>query len=148
MKQRTEAVRTAEGVTLPTLVGIDYNTEWISAYMVSKKGFDKYALFCVVRDIEQSGYNRMILKSDQENSMTDIINAVKREGAEDIDVMTEKSPVGEHQSNGEVERAIQSVQELMRVMKLALQSRYKSRIRGDHPILPWLVRHAAIVVTL
>ena len=36
MKQRTEAVRTEGGSTMPTLVGIDYNTEWISAYMVSK----------------------------------------------------------------------------------------------------------------
>ena len=110
MKQRTESVRLDGGVTLLTLVGIEYNAEWISSYMVSKKGFDKYALFCVVRDIEQSGYNRMILKSDKESSMTDIINDVKRERAEDIDVMTEKSPVGEHQGNGKVEGAIQTIE--------------------------------------
>ena len=61
--------------------------------------------------------------------------------------MIEESPVGGHQSNGEVERAIQSVQELM-TMKLALQSRYKSGIPADHPILPLLVKHAAMIPNL
>ena len=87
MKQRTEKVRVEGGETLPTLVGIDYNSGWISCNMVPKKGFDAFALFCVVRDVEQSGYNRLILKSDQENSIKDIISAVKRERADDIDLL-------------------------------------------------------------
>ena len=63
----------------------------------------------------------MIIKSDQENSMTDIVNAVKRVRAEDIDVLTEKSPVGEHQSNGKVERAIQNVESQVVTMFLAVE---------------------------
>ena len=43
---------------------------WIMAYMVPKKGFDKYAVGCMVRDVEQSGYNRVIIKGDQENSIS------------------------------------------------------------------------------
>ena len=43
---------------MPTVVGIDYDSGWIMSYMVPKKGFDKYAVGCMVRDVEQSGYNR------------------------------------------------------------------------------------------
>ena len=60
--------------------------------------------------------------------------------------MIDESPVGEHRSNGEVEGAIQGVQEWMRTMELVLQSVYRSRIRGDHPLLPWLVKLAAMIL--
>ena len=88
------------------------------------------------------------MKSDQEPSIRELIASVRRERPAGVEIMIEESPVGEHQTNGEVERAIQSVQELMRTMKMALQSRYKRRIRGDHPVLPWLVKHAAMIINL
>ena len=40
----------------------------------------------------------MILKSDQEPSIKELLRAVKRERAEDIEVLMEESPVGEHAS--------------------------------------------------
>ena len=43
-----------------------------------KKGYDKYAVGCVVRDIDHSGYNKLILKSHQENSVLDVIHATRR----------------------------------------------------------------------
>ena len=51
----------------------------------------------------------MILKSDQEPSIKELLRAVKRERAEDIEVLMEESPVGEHALNGAVEKAIQDV---------------------------------------
>ena len=82
MQQKTKEGK-EEGIkSLPILVGIDHDTGWISAYMVSKKGFDKYAVGCMVRDVDHSGYNKLILKSDQENSVLDVINATRRERAE------------------------------------------------------------------
>ena len=102
----------------------------------------------MAREVNISGYSQLIFKSDQEPAIRELIAAVRRERPVGVEIMIEESPVGEHQSNGEVERAIQSVQEMMRTMKLALQSRYKSRIRSDHPILPWLVTHAAMILNL
>ena len=134
-----------EDKTLPKLVGIDVDIGWISAYMVHKKGYDKHALSCLVRDVEQSGYNRLLLKGDQENSMKDIIEAVRRERAEDIDVMKENSAVGEHQENGSAERAVQTVQGQERSMKLALEHRYKTVVREDNPLWPWMTTHAAML---
>ena len=78
MYQKTEEGREEE-ITCPTLVGVDHDTGWITAYTVKKKGFDPYAIQCVVRDVEHAGYNRLILKSDQENSIQEVMRAVKRE---------------------------------------------------------------------
>ena len=44
------------------------DTGWVLACMVSKKGFDKYAVGCMVRDVDHAGYNSLILKSDQEKA--------------------------------------------------------------------------------
>ena len=101
------------------------------------------------REIELAGYRSLIVKSDQETSILELIQAVKRERSEDIEEMsTEQSPVGEHQSNGQVERAIQNVQGQIRTMILSLESRYKMKIKMDHPILAWLVKHAAMLISI
>ena len=81
--------------SLPVLVGKDSDSKWLSAYTVLKKGYDPYSFACVIRDIDHSGYNKLMLKGDQENSMKDIIEAIKRERAEDINVIKEQSSVGE-----------------------------------------------------
>ena len=80
--------------------------------------------------------------------MTDIINAVKRERAEDIDVMSEKSPVGEHQRNGEVERAIQTIEGQVVTMCLAVEMRYGIKIDENHDIWPWMVTYGALLHNL
>ena len=59
-------------------------------------------LFVEIRNL---GYKRLILKSDQERSIKALKDAVK-ERMMDIELVLEESPVGEHQSNGEVENAV------------------------------------------
>ena len=70
--------------------------------------------------------------------------AVKRE--REARIMFEESPVGESQSNGEIERAIQEVQGKVRSVKLNLESRVRRRMKRDDYIVPWMVRHAAQMV--
>ena len=77
--------------------------------MVPQSGLDSYAVGAVVREIELSGYNQMILKSDQGPDIVNLWRAVKRIRKEDIRIMPEEPRVGEHQSNGEVERAKQTL---------------------------------------
>ena len=60
--------------------------------------------------------------------------------------MFEESPVGESQSNGEVERVVRTVKGQVRTMKEALDSRYSSRSPSNHPVIAWLSRHAAATV--
>lgn len=140
--------RAMKVMSLPILVGLDREKKSYFAHMVPKKGHDAHAIKIMAREVSISGYPQLILKSDQEPAIRGPTAAVRRERPVGVEIMIEESPVGEHQSNGEAERAIQSVQEMMRTTKLALQPRYKSRIRSDHPILPWLAKHAAMILNL
>ena len=162
MGPKSKDDKSAKIDSLPILVGVDRKSKWIFAHMVPSKGLDPHAIKMMSREIRLAGYSTMVIKSDQEPSILALIEAVKREKGEAVEVtgkemkkrkgelqiIAEESPVGEHQSNGEVENAIKSVQSQMRTMRLALQARYKSKIRTDHPIMPWLVHHAAILIDI
>ena len=58
----------------------------------------------------------------------------------------EESPAYEHRANGEVERAIQTVQGQIRALKSALESRYGKEISAGSCMLPWMVRHAGNLI--
>ena len=62
--------------------------------------------------------------------------------------MLEESPVGEHKSNGEVENTAQVIQGQVRTLRLGLQARYQTVLRSDHPIMPWLIKHAALLINV
>ena len=71
------------------------------------------------KQMENMGYNKLIIKSDQEPSIKHLIKAIKRERPESIEEMLpEESEVGEHQSNGMVERAIQTINGRAKAMKI------------------------------
>ena len=94
--------------------------------------------------VEGYGYGVVILKSDQEPSILALKNSI-REGIRG-DVRMEESPVGEHQSNGMIENAVQRVQGQFRVIRDGLEARIGKRLDGNHKCIPWMVRHAAQVV--
>ena len=73
---------------------------------------------------------------------------VRSERPEQIEIQPEESPVGESKSNGEVERAIQSVQGQIRSLKSSLESRCKCTIIEDCHIWPLLVMHASILINI
>ena len=121
-----------------------------------EKGRNKYAIKRLAQDIGILGYNRMIIKGDQEPAILELKQCVKRERHEQItleevkdvaenvgeQVMTEESPVKESRSNGEIEKAIQTVQEQIRRVKSSVESRYGKHIPKDHASVPWMIRHA------
>ena len=76
----------------------------------------------------------------------------KLEGSVDAERPTatatpEHSHPGESQSNGKAERAIQSVEDLARTLKTSLEARLGCRIPMAHPVMNWLVEHAALLLT-
>jgi hypothetical protein len=79
--------------------------------MVPEKGVEGYAVQAVGREIDLAGLRRMIIKSDQEPAIVDLLRVVKSERPESIELQPEESPVGESASNSEVERASQSTEE-------------------------------------
>ena len=45
---------------------IDRENKWVSAIVVKRKGVDAYAIEAIGKEIGNSGFNRVIIKSDQE----------------------------------------------------------------------------------
>ena len=61
-------------------------------------------------------------------------------------MIVESSPVGQSQSNGVAERAISSVEGQLRVLRDALEARLNVKLPVNHPLTPWLVEYAALVL--
>ena len=70
--------------TNTTLLGIDRESKWISAIVVKKKGPDTYTIEAVGEEISNSGVNKVIITSDEEPAISELLQAVKKERTEQI----------------------------------------------------------------
>ena len=93
-------------------------------------------------------FGDLLVKSDQEAAIMSIVEQVGRLRAANGGgkFVVENSPVGASASNRVVERAIQSVEAMTRVLKVALESRWQVRIPAKHAIIPWMIEYAALLL--
>ena len=75
-----------------------------------------FPLSAVVRDIDLTGYKRIVMKSDQDNAIADLFRKYK-DSQDRVEVMIEHSPIGDSQANGDAERAVRSAQGFGRTLK-------------------------------
>ena len=126
----------------PIVVVKDSENDGVWAFMALRKGAgNTYVAERIAQVINFMGYKRCTIRCDQEPAMRDLQKEIRKEiwkeriqaanevkellGSDRIEVSEpkniettlENSPVGESQSNGLLERAIQSVQEQVRVIK-------------------------------
>ena len=130
---------------MPILVMKDRESGTVMSRLVPEKGATGYAVKRLAQDIDLLGYNKLVLKSDQEPAIIALKAAVKRENINNI--ILEESPVADSQGNGMVERAVQEVQGQVRTLKDALETRYGIKVLGGHTCLPWLVSHAGNLIS-
>ena len=88
---------------------------------------------------------KVILKSDNEASIRDVLNAVSEKRSSER--IIESSPVNEPQSNGSVERAVGQIKGQVRTMKMALEDRVGANKPVNHPIMSWLVERAGVILS-
>ena len=140
-------------------VGKIYPDRNMYAAVVDEKGAgDERAIKSLAEFFRETGLKKIVMKQDQEASLRSFVEAaVKLVGGTIVDndeaveetlsrVIPENSAVGESASNGKAERSVQSLEDQVRTLKLALESRIESRIESTHPIMRWMVRHAAIIM--
>lgn len=116
-------------------------TGLIHAYLLESKGCNSYAVDRLDKTLENLGHNRIVLKSDQEPAIVALKTAVK--GRKTVEIIQEESPAYESASNGAIESANKLVQDQIRAMKDALESRIGVRLERDKNIISWLVMHVA-----
>merc|ERR1711940_242046 len=112
------------GPSQATLVGRDRRTGVYFAHAVPYKGAGlEWVGQQLSRDVLKCGYyGRVILRGDGEHALQDVFKDVARLRGLAPTVL-ENSAVGESKSNGFAERAVQSVEGMVRTLKLDLEAR-------------------------
>ena len=123
--------------TLPVLIVRDRKSKGIWSHPVPSKGPAR----ALVADLDFMVYKRVILKSDQEPSIVALCDTVKN--GWHGEVVPEASPKDESKSNGEVERAVQSVHGLVRTLKVFMEQQSRIALVSQSPLLACLIEHCS-----
>ena len=107
----------------------------------SRETYSDYVVNVVCRDLDSLSYGKPVFKTDQEPATLALQDRVRVR--REKETLLENSPVAEHQSNGEVERANRDIEDQARTLKDALEERLNETLLPTSPALPWLVEHAA-----
>ena len=131
----------------PVLTIQDRLSKSIWCHPVVHKGVseDMYGAESLVRDLEKLGYRRIHLKCDRENAILSVAQHAQRTAKAEI--LLEHPPLGEARgkSNGEVERANQTIEVLVRTYKSDLESNLKRELPSRCPFMLWMIEWAALV---
>ena len=143
----TEEVKGSMDKRAATILGVKERDRrmHMSTIVPKKGGSIEFVAKRVVAFIDEMGLSasKIILKSDQEPAIKDLINMIKKLRA-GIETFTEHSLVGASKSNGIIERGIQTMEGMIRMLKDALEFRWKTKIDEESPILSWLVEFASV----
>ena len=120
----------------------------LRAHLVPKKGLSGQPWIAkrVAEDIKIWGCSDVVLKSDQERSLKAITNEAQTLRAPMVTI-PEEAPRGDSQSNGIIERGNRSITEQIRTLIIALEDKLRCKIKANHPVMYWLVEHAAFILT-
>ena len=137
-----------DGEKLTILVVVEKETKMKKAVVVPSKGSTgRYAAKMVLELIAECGDRDcpILLKSDQEPAILYLLDDVSmsRTGAK---TLIEQAPKRSKGSNGVVERAVQSVEQVLRTLKSALDERMGVRIDTKHPVLTWMCEYASYMM--
>ncbi|CAJ1387436.1 unnamed protein product, partial [Effrenium voratum] len=114
---------------LPSLQIKDEHTGFVWASVVPAKGADLYAVNFAIQSVEESGYRRIVLKSDNESSIKALKSAIK-EGIKSVEIVMEEGKTGDSQSNGSCEVAVRETKRQVRAMKSALEEKMGLKIHS------------------
>ena len=141
--------------TTTCAVGKLYPSRTPFALVVDEKGAnDELAVKLLANLFRENGVKKLVYKSDQEHSVKCYVDeALKQAGASgEVDdeavlaAVPEYSAVGESPSNGKAERTVQIIEDQVRTLKDALETRLEARLPCHHPVMRWLVRHCATII--
>ena len=141
---------TWSAVEAPVLTIKDRMSKGIWCHPVQHKGVseDMYGAEALVRTLDRLGYKRIQLRCDREQAILAVAQHAQR--AAKAEVVIEHPPLGEARgkSNGEVERANQTIQGLIRTYKSDLEASLKRELPSRCPLMLWLIEWASVAHNL
>lgn len=127
----------------------DRHTKVLWSNMVPNKGLEPnlYGGEVLLVAIEQTGYKRLILKSDKEPAILSVCACAKAQFAGEI--LPEAPPAEGHEfSNGLAERAVGMCTAHARNLREFVEFRLKQKIPDNRPMLAWMVDYAGTLIRL
>jgi len=131
----------------PMLVVKDKKSKSPWGGAIPSKGNDDYARQLLVQVVRETGYRRVVLKSDNEPAIVVLKQAARAE-LTDVECLMEESPVGDHQANGDIEVAVRELKRQIRVIKSDLEEKFGRQLNDSNPILAWIPRHAGFLLRM
>ena len=120
--------------------------------MVKAKGVDenRYAVDCLIRDVQWMGHTKLMLRSDNEKSIVALLRETLKSIRIDANaeqIAEEHPPEYDPRANGAIESTVGAFKGQLRTMVLALECRIGHRIPPEHPVIGWIVPHVAWTLT-
>ena len=139
--------KTEEGGTLMVVVK-DSSSKAVRAHALRNKSIrNPYGTKKICEDLEEWGHGKVILKSDGEPAIRALKKKVKEKRGEVVTLM-EVTPRADPRANGESESAVREIKGVARAIKTGLEQRLRRTVPADSPILPWIIEHAGVCITV
>ena len=126
------------------------DTRMTMSTVVPSKSVGEFTTKRTVAFLRECGseMSKITIKTDQEPAILpiaeDVIRSRAAVGADET--ISENSPAYSHQSNGVVERGVQSVEGMIRTLRSALEARMEDTLVISDAIWPWLVEYASYLL--
>ena len=129
--------------TLVILVAKERSTKAVMGCVVPKKSEGEWLAKRGLAFMRECGceLEAVTMKTDNEPALLKVVEHIGRLRAAKggTGMAVEHSPVHSSKSNGVVERAVQSVQGMVRTLRSAVGERWGVRLEIEHAVWPWMV---------
>lgn len=116
-------------------------TKALGAQGLPSKEVSAHLIQFVADTIDNWGHTKVVFKTDNEPATNALAKAIRR--ARNHPTILEDSPDYEPQSHGRAERGVRQIKELWCTVRFAFEDRVGRRVPDDHPLLSWMLPHAA-----
>ena len=130
---------------IPSLNAVDVGSESLSATLCPTKAFSEYLVETILAFVEALGHNVVMLHSDQEPVLVQLLKAVQSRRVKRT--LVRHGPRASHQSQGKIENANRVINGVCRAMWLSLEDLLREKLPSDSILIAWLIRHAAWCLT-
>ena len=93
-------------------------------------------------DIDTLGCNDVVIRTDQEPAIKDLVAQIRINRAGNTTTIPEEAPQGDSKANGLAEKGVQDVAAQIRLLKLAIEAKLQCKIPINHTIIAWIMEFA------
>ena len=86
-------------------------------------------------------HGKIVVKTDQESAIIDLLRTVAK-GRGEARTVFETAARSDSKGNGEAEKAVQSIEEMLRTLMVDLEERCGEPLSVTEPFFEWLIEHA------